>query len=376
MTLNDHDISDSPFLLPVSRSTVEAFEQGLPQLLRRVDDALSAHPEINRLIGYHPLQTMRRNLHYHGQFLAMLFAFGDCSLLLQNLSWLYRTYHAHQYAYGYFPLELKGWSDAVEKYLAADVVREILPIFAWIETRHGLLCSQQPGADRAVDEFTEETWGVIRHKFQTALLAGNHQDCLTLADASICSCDTLLDFYQQVLCAAMSDIGRLWEEAEISPAQEHLATAIVGRVLASISLPKDRLTQERGTAVVATVEHEQHQLGPLMVADILAGDGWNVHYSGGNLTQQDLLWKLKSLQPELLALSITLPCHLKQAEQTIAALRQEKSLGQLKVLAGGYALAEHPDLARRIGADGLAGSFAMAREISRQWCADGTNKKT
>lgn len=375
MTRTDHYISDPPPLPPISRQSAAAFEVGLPLLLNRVGDALAGHPEINALIGYQPLLTMRRNLHDHGRFLATLFAFPDYSLLAKNLSWLYRTYHAHEYDFAYFPLELKGWIDAAEEILVAEAVHEILPIFKWIEAQHGHLCNQTLRVDGAVDEDAKGPWGVIRNKFQAALLAGNHRACLTLAAGSIDSCDSLLEFYQHVLCAAMYDIGRLWEEAEISPAQEHLASAIVGRVLASITLPKDRLQQKRGVAVVATVEHEPHQLGALMVADILAEDGWDVQYLGGGLAQKELIQRLKRLKPELLALSLCMPCYLKNAEQTIVAVRQEKSLHALKVLTGGYVLVTNPGLAQRIGADALACNFGAARDISRQWWSDGKNDR-
>jgi DNA-binding XRE family transcriptional regulator/methylmalonyl-CoA mutase cobalamin-binding subunit len=93
--------------------------------------------------------------------------------------------------------------------------------------------------------------------------------------------------------------------------------------------------------LVACVEQEQHYLGAMMVADLLACEGWQVEFLGPDVPTADLLSILGKRRFHLLALSVTLTAHLRHLEKIGTGLR--KSPNAPKVMVGGAALAGRPN---------------------------------
>lgn len=133
--------------------------------------------------------------------------------------------------------------------------------------------------------------------------------------------------YQQVITPAMHEIGRLWEAGALTVADEHLATALTHRVLAALRPPLQLEAHageagESGRAMLATVEGEQHALGLRMAADVLEDAGFEVIYLGADVPTEALLQAVKSLSPDLLALSATMPELAPRLEEVSAEVRR------------------------------------------------------
>ena len=77
-------------------------------------------------------------------------------------------------------------------------------------------------------------------------------------------------------------VGERWHRGDITPAHEHLASAVVrdtlGWVLATLEPQGDP-----PTIVVATPAGELHEFGAMMAAVVAAQAGWRVRYLGPNL---------------------------------------------------------------------------------------------
>jgi len=92
---------------------------------------------------------------------------------------------------------------------------------------------------------------------------------------------TTLDLCAQVIAPALRRVGDDWAAGQISIAQEHRASAICERLLATRSgQPAGR---PRGIAVVATPPGERHGLPALMAAACLREDRWLVHHLASDL---------------------------------------------------------------------------------------------
>ncbi len=361
--LNDL-ISAADSLKQVSPQTERAFRDKLDHLSVRTYDNLVANRDLGRLIGFNPLQRLRDNLYYHGHFMSSVLSLGSYQLLAQTLPWLYRTYHARRYAYEYFTLEAKAWQEALTFLDEADAA-SILPAYHWILNNHETIIdvSKLSGLGAYQGGIDSKP----QMKFLAALLAGQHTTCLDIAVPRTSTAEEIEVFYEEYIRPTLYEVGRLWEQNKITVAQEHLATAIAGRIISSISPPHPPSGTSRGKAVVTTAQNERHELGSVMVADTLENDGWEVKNLGVDLPVEDLLLSLKTLQPQILALSISTSCHLAEVKNTIAILRKENELNNLRVMVGGYALVQHPYLWKAIGADGFAEDLAGAKSLARQW---------
>ncbi len=135
----------------------------------------------------------------------------------------------------------------------------------------------------------------------------------------------------------MYRIGELWSQSRITVADEHLATAVCQRVLASLyaSLHVERVGA--GTRVLlACVEGQHHAMGLRMVADVLEGAGHAVVCLGGDVPTAALLSAVDRHEPDVVGLSITMPSGAGKLEEAIYRLQNRRP--DLPMLLGGQAV--------------------------------------
>ena len=191
----------------------------------------------------------------------------------------------------------------------------------------------------------------LRREYLAALLAPDSARARDLVVGSLEDGVPAADLYLRVLAPAMHDIGRLWERAEISVAQEHVATQITQGVLAQLAHRITRASRagEGRIALVACTPGERHALGAQMVADFLEADGWDVHLAPPGTDVDDLMLGAEVREPDAIALSTALPHSLLNATRTFAALRRLPNRPLL--IAGGQAYGGDANRARVVGAD-------------------------
>lgn len=108
--------------------------------------------------------------------------------------------------------------------------------------------------------------------------------------------------YSELLTPAMYRIGELWEQNEISVAEEHLATAICDFVLSATEL-RNKAGNGPKKAMVFGPEGEEHYIGLKMVAALFREEGYEVRYMGPNLPLDSALELAREWQPDVVALS-------------------------------------------------------------------------
>lgn len=149
---------------------------------------------------------------------------------------------------------------------------------------------------------------------------------------------SLAALYQRVITPAMHELGRLWAEGAITVADEHLATAVTHRVLAAMRPPylfeqSPGPGSEKPCALLAAVQGEQHALGLRMAADLLEDEGYRIAYLGADVPTDALLQAVRTLSPDLLGLSATMPESTRYLEGAVEAVRRESP--RLPLVLGG-----------------------------------------
>ena len=349
-------------LIPLAGTTV--YQQKIPLLKKYVDETLSSNPAINELIGNNPLQIMYANHSHHAAFMATIFSIGNYELLARTIPWVYRAYSAHNFSYDYFPLELKTWLDAIEKHTSSDMTAEIKLIYAWMIQKHeNMICLSQTEKELQIP--INEDWLERKNTFLAAVLEGDHRKCLNIAQESIPTGKDIEQFYLHIIQPVMYEIGMLWERGTISVAQEHLASAIVGRVMASTSMLEVPLNKFMAKAVITSAPNEFHEIGAWMISDILEHEGWNVRYLGANTPANDLLELLRSFQPRVLALSVTMPFNILNAKEIINTIKGDAELHRILIIVGGRPFNENIELWRSTGADYFAANATAIKTLLR-----------
>lgn len=154
---------------------------------------------------------------------------------------------------------------------------------------------------------------------------------------------------RDLITPALTEVGELWRQGQITIAEEHLATALVGRVLTRRSAA---LFAERPGApriVLTCLAGEFHELGIRISADVAQEAGWEAELLGSNVPRRDALHYIEQRTPEAVGLSVTLTAHIAECARTIDDIR--RIAPRSKILVGGLAVRHDPDLGRASGAD-------------------------
>jgi MerR family transcriptional regulator, light-induced transcriptional regulator len=128
-------------------------------------------------------------------------------------------------------------------------------------------------------------------------------------------------FLDQVVSPLLERIGEGWSERSVSVAQEHMASAVIRRVLGWLL----RVYEARNGAprlVVATPPHHAHELGALMAAASAAAEGWSVTYLGPDLPVADLVSAVGLSGARAVAISAV---HQAQDADLLGALRDTRA---------------------------------------------------
>jgi methanogenic corrinoid protein MtbC1 len=178
--------------------------------------------------------------------------------------------------------------------------------------------------------------------------------------------------YIQVLQASQYEIGRLWETAEISVAQEHYCTAVT-QVVMSLLFPRISETPKHGRTFLGTcLESELHEVGMRMVCDIFELRGWKSVYLGAANPVAGILQMARDRAPDAIGISISRDENIPAVRHLIEELRAAE-VRRVPILAGGAPFNAHPELWREVGADGCAGNAVEAVILAEMLCDAGNS---
>ena len=98
----------------------------------------------------------------------------------------------------------------------------------------------------------------------------------------------LVGFIDGIAAPFLRAVGDAWHDGTMTIAQEHMATAVVERIVGETA---PLLSGDAGSVsiVIATLEGERHAGGALMAAATAAGEGWRVVYLGADLPAAEIV---------------------------------------------------------------------------------------
>jgi methanogenic corrinoid protein MtbC1 len=200
--------------------------------------------------------------------------------------------------------------------------------------------------------------GDLSGPFLLALLGGDEAAAGELVSRSRSrGADTAL-VVRDLVMPALCEVGRMWTRGEASIAEEHLATALVSRVLGRSSGSGAAPTGPARRIVFACLAGEFHDLGIRFLADVARESGWDAESLGANVPREALVRFVEQRPPAALALSVSLAGHVPEAAQAIAEVRTVAP--GITILVGGLAFREDPERFALTGADvGIADAVTL-----------------
>ncbi|MFF5494424.1 B12-binding domain-containing protein [Streptomyces aquilus] len=171
----------------------------------------------------------------------------------------------------------------------------------------------------------------------------------------------------EVIAPVQTKVGVEWAANRITVAQEHAATAINERVVASLAHRRASAGETdgappRGRVTVSCVDGEWHAFPARLVAEVLSLRGWRVDFLGAQTPTLHLVAHLHQTNPVAVLLSGSIPLRLPTAHAAITACQ---SVG-VPVVTGGRAFGPDGRYAHRLRADRWAADARGAVAVLEQ----------
>lgn len=115
-------------------------------------------------------------------------------------------------------------------------------------------------------------------------------------------------------------------------------------------LEQNRSGQSLGTIVIATVEHDIHDIGKNLVALMLKNYGYNAVDLGKDVPAETIVAKAKEVDADIIGLSALMTTTMMEMKKVIALAKEEKV--RAKIIIGGAVITQ--GFADEIGADGYS----------------------
>lgn len=204
----------------------------------------------------------------------------------------------------------------------------------------------------------------VRDAYVAAVRDGDRRRAFRVIDDARASGIEMATVYLDVFQPALREIGRLWQENQISVADEHVATAITQAAMARLFEQSFEWRDRAGHSLVAAcADLERHEVGIRMLCDLLEMKGWDTTFLGATVPNESLVEIVRRKKPRAVALSVSISPHLPRLRAMIRAVREGAGEAQPLILVGGRPFLEDPSLAVRLGADLTAPDAARAVEL-------------
>jgi len=160
----------------------------------------------------------------------------------------------------------------------------------------------------------------LRVQMEAALRDGNEREARRLVADLVDHGVRLTTVIQELVAPALVHIGSEWHAGRLPIWTEHRASAIVQRLLGEHD-PNPR-GRRRGTAMVAALSGDHHDLPTSMAAAALREDNWRVHHLGADMPADELVSFCEQHEVDLAVLTVTIPETRPLANATAERLRQ------------------------------------------------------
>ena len=171
--------------------------------------------------------------------------------------------------------------------------------------------------------------------------------------------------YDTFVRDAMRLVGDRWVSGRWTISEEHLASRTLGRVLTSLAPPPHPLDRVSPVAVLAGVAGEQHSIGLMTLAHVLAEAGFAVSDLGPDVPADDLVRFVARSDARLVALTASSASREENLRDTAAAIR---ALPRPPALIVGGRIAELVAVGD-LGADWSGSSLVDCARFARQLIA-------
>lgn len=186
--------------------------------------------------------------------------------------------------------------------------------------------------------------------YTNGLLQGDKEKCISIVEKLITEKTDIKDIYVALLQRSLYHVGKMWEQGQLSIADEHMGTEITKCLMNKYA---DKITANKKvgkTALITCVDKEFHEIGARMAADVFELNGWNTYFLGASTPTREIVKFIEIKKPDVVGLSFSFYMNLLRLLEVIDHIR--KNYPDQKIIIGGQGinpkkenlLSKYPDI--------------------------------
>jgi methanogenic corrinoid protein MtbC1 len=191
----------------------------------------------------------------------------------------------------------------------------------------------------------------LRERFFDVLVTGDRLEARQVVLRALEAGDSAVDLITELYWPTYERVEKLFRNDQLSKLGHHYATRLL-RVLADQTAGLIVPTTNNGrTVLVVCGPRDSDDLAGQLAVDMLASEGFTVHYGGGGIPNDELLAEIKARSPSALVLFASGTNDLPHVRDLIDTIHEEYPEREMQIAVGGGVFNRADGLAEEIGAD-------------------------
>lgn len=320
-------------LTSIDKTLVEEIEKDSNTIIEMVLRSFKEHEDLETLTNNHPIHLIKSILTNHILFIRNEFELQDSFAIVEHFIWEFSTYHKVGFPFNFFKYFIKYIIEAFQEQ-NEKIYQPIIKFYQYILEEYTYLVSNAKTFTN--NEITPINESVYKSFFASLLEP-------SIAKATQVSCDFIKEpkdikvFWEHIILPSLYNIGAKWANGEISVGQEHTATSICQRVMSFHYSKILNKIENKKNIIVTTSPRELHQVGAVMISDILELNGYEVDYFSSDVQVDEIIATIKQKKVQDIVISTTLISNLDATNRLINDLTKCDSIDNLKFYLGGQA---------------------------------------
>jgi len=205
---------------------------------------------------------------------------------------------------------------------------------------------------------------------EEAVLKGDRENAVALAERAVSDGIDLLDAIENGFSAGIRRAGDLWEKGEYFLPELAFSAEVMK---ASMDIVKPALLKSLSsgsvarTVVIGTVQGDIHDIGKSLVSTLLSANGYNVVDLGADVPHTRFVDEAARHNAELVCMSALLTTTMTGQGRVISMFNDRGLREKIKIMVGGAPA--NNSWARQIGADAYAADAVEAVRTARELLA-------
>ena len=191
----------------------------------------------------------------------------------------------------------------------------------------------------------------ILERFYTCLISGDRQGARDIMDevfAADCPATTIAS---NLIWPTLDALQTMRRSDQITRLAYNYATRLMRSITDQLQLRYDRRALRNVSCLVVCGAEESEELAGQLASDLLEADGYTVYFTGGGISNDEIVAQLGELKVDKLIIFGAIPATVPETRLLIDYLHDIGSCPNLQIIVGGGVFNRADGLAEEIGAD-------------------------